>query len=116
MKIAIASQGNGIKGEVAGHFGTCPEFVLVEAKDGKTISAKTFPNPCFGKHMPGEVPKFMKEIGADIVIAGGIGPLAVKFLNEYQIKMVTGVKGKIEGIVSDYLEGKLKAMENDCSH
>lgn len=116
MKIAITSEGGGMDGQVATHFGRCPEFVFVEAEGKEIKSTEAIPNPYFEKHVPGAVPEFIKENGADAIITGGCGPMAVKLFNDFKIKLIVGASGKISDIVSDYLSGKLETDANACSH
>ncbi len=63
MKIAISTD----QGYVSAHFGRCPEFTLVDFENGKIIKRETVPNP---GHMPGAIPKFLHEQGAECIIAG----------------------------------------------
>jgi predicted Fe-Mo cluster-binding NifX family protein len=116
MKIAITCEGNGMDGNVAEHFGRCPEFVFVEIEDNKVKSADAIANPYFGKHIPGAVPEFIKENKADVIITGGCGPMAVKLFNDFKIKLIVGARGKISDIVSNYIGGKLETDENACHH
>lgn len=116
MKIAITSEGNGMDGNVAEHFGRCPEYVFVEIEEKKVKSSESVPNPYFKKHVPGAVPKFIKENNADVIITGGCGPMAVNLFKELNIKLIVGASGKISDVVSDYLGGKLETEGNACSH
>lgn len=116
MKIAITSEGGGMEGTVAEHFGRCPEFVLVEIEGKEIKSAKGVPNPYDGKHIPGAVPRFVKDQGAEIVITGGCGPMAIKLFDELGVRLVMGARGRISDTVSDFLKGRLKQDENACSH
>ncbi len=103
-------------GNIAEHFGRCPEFVFIET-DGKEIkSAKAIPNPYFAKHLPGAVPQFIKENKAKVIITGGCGPMAAELLEGFGIKLIVGARGKVLDAVSDYLGGKLETDANACSH
>ena len=116
VKIAVTSEGNGMEGTICMHFGHCPEFVVVEAEGEKITSVKAVPNPYLEQHIPGALPKFVKELEAEVLIAGGIGSRAIDVFDSLGIKVVFGASGKVSDAVSDYLKGKLKEGENICSH
>ena len=116
MKIAITCEGNGMDGVVATHFGRCPEYVFVEIYRSEVKSTEILANPYFNNHVPGAVPKFIKENNADVIITGGCGPMAVNLFKELNIKLITGASGKISDVISDYISGKLDSNANECSH
>ena len=106
MKIAFSSEeNNGLKSMISHHFGRCPYYVIVEIDDKtKEIkSVKTLKNPYFEEHKPGVVPKFIKEKGASVIIAGGMGPRAMEIFKAFGIKVVTGRTGVVEEVLNDYL-------------
>ncbi len=107
MKIAISTD----NGNVSEHFGRCPQFTIVEIKDNKIIKKEIIDNP---GHKTGFLPKFFKEKGVDYVIAGGAGFRAQQFFNEFGIKLITGVQGKVDDIINSFIEGKLKEGESFC--
>ncbi|MBU0586760.1 NifB/NifX family molybdenum-iron cluster-binding protein [Candidatus Micrarchaeota archaeon] len=116
MIIAITSNGSGINGTVAEHFGRCTEFVIAELKKNKLITIKTVENPYFQNHEPGAVPKLISGTGAKILITGGAGPMAIEMLESMGIEVVCGASGKIKEVLNDYLGGKSKKGENSCEH
>lgn len=68
-------------------------------------------------HEPGLLPEWLKEHGAEVVIAGGMGQRAVGLLAERGIRVVTGVSGaSAEEAVKAYLGGSLQEGENICDH
>ena len=73
--IAIAAEDDkGLAGEVSHHFGRCPYYVLAEIDGDKCIKDKVVQNPFYGNHMPGQMPKFIHDLGANVILAGGISP------------------------------------------
>ena len=66
-------QKNDLDSQVAGHFGKCPFFTFVEIEDGKIKSHQIIDNPYFSGHEVGQVPCFIKESAADVMISGGMG-------------------------------------------
>ncbi len=116
MRIAATSEGNTPESQLAEHFGRCPFFIVFET-DGKQItSQKTVENPYFNNHVPGAVPKFIKSLDADLVLTGGIGPMAIEAFKSMSIEVIYGIEGTCRKAAEDYLSGKLKGDENPCTH
>ena len=107
MKIAISTD----NGMVSEHFGRCPEFTIVEIKENKVVKKEIINNP---GHATGFLPKFFKKQGVNYVIAGGAGFRAQQFFSEFGIKLITGVQGKVDNIINDFIKGKLNQGESFC--
>jgi len=115
MKVAIASTEKGINGDIAGHFGNATHFVIAEIEDNIIKSTKLLENPHAGGHVPGALPEFIKELGADTIIVCGIGPMAIKHFSDYRIKLIMGVEGSVREILDKFAAGELEGEENKCS-
>ena len=77
MKIAIPLVG----GKLSQHFGHCEEFVLLEiCADAKTITGKSLHQP--PPHEPGMLPRWLNQLGAEVIIAGGMGRRAQELFTE----------------------------------
>lgn len=112
MKVAFASEENeGLKGKIAYHFGRCPYYVFVEVEKGEVKGVETKENPFYNNHSPGVVPQFIAEEGADVIIAGGMGPRAIGWFERLGLRPITGVKGRIGEVLNDYLAGKIKGAQ-----
>jgi hypothetical protein len=61
----------GFDGEVSSQFGSCPFFLLAETNGTIVTVSTVVPNPGFETHRPGAVPRFLYEMGANVIIAGG---------------------------------------------
>ena len=110
MKIAIPMA----NGRLTAHFGHCQEFALVEV-EGNEISKKEMLVP--PPHEPGVLPNWLHELGADVIIAGGMGQRAVSLFQERGIKVVTGAPALTpEEIVNSYLNNTLMTGSNLCDH
>jgi predicted Fe-Mo cluster-binding NifX family protein len=107
MKIAVASSDK----NVAQHFGHCDGFYVVEVEDGKTVDTKFHDNP---GHKPGVLPRFLADLKVETIIAGGMGGAAVDLFNGYNIEVVIGASGDIEGNIKEYLAGNLKSTGSIC--
>jgi predicted Fe-Mo cluster-binding NifX family protein len=64
-------------------------------------------NPFGGGHAPGEVPAFIKEQGAQVILSGGMGTRAVDFFENLGIQAATGAAGTVREGVKMYLDGAL---------
>ena len=113
MRIAVSAENNqGLESTVAHHFGRCPFFVLVEV-DGKDIkSHAVIENPFYASHQPGQVPGFIKDQGADVMLSGGMGGRAIQFFNQFAIETATGASGTIQHAVTCFLEGQLRGASS----
>ncbi len=114
MKIGVATEdGSGLEAEISRHFGRCPYYVILEVEVGKVKQpVRVIANPYATAHgEPGQVPSFLKEQGIEVIIAGGMGPRAVGFFNQYGIKVVTGASGKVKEGVDSFSKGELKSGE-----
>ena len=107
MKIAISTDSE----KVAEHFGRCPEFTIVEIKNNKVKDRKIIFNP---GHMTGFLPKFFKEKGVNCVIAGGAGSRAQELFEQFGIKLITGIQGKVNDVIKEFIKKELKQGEDLC--
>ena len=112
MKIAIPTA----NGKLCMHFGHCEVFTIidVEPETGKFISVTKEVPPA---HEPGVLPKWLAEMGASVIIAGGMGMRAQQLFTENNIKVVVGATSENpEEIVHSYLDNTLTTGNNACDH
>lgn len=116
MKVAVsADTRQGLQSAVSGHFGKCPHFVLVDM-DGDTVTGVTeLDNPFFAGHAPGQVPAFIAEQKAEVMLTGGMGAKASAFFDQYGIRGMTGAAGTVEDALKAYRAGELREG-GGCSH
>lgn len=114
VKIAVASEGNqGLEAMISQHFGRCPYYILVDVEGGKIKEVKVADNPFYGSHdIPGQVPGFIHGQGAQVIIAGGMGPQAIAFFNQFGIETVTGASGQVRDALNSYLGGRLSGAQS----
>jgi len=114
--IAIAAEDDrGLQGEVSGHFGRCPYFVLAEVRAGEPPAATVIANPYYGQHRPGVLPAFLYKKGVFAIVAGGMGPRAIAMFNGYGIEVATGAVGNVGKVLDAYLQGELRGTV-PCEH
>lgn len=110
MKIAIPLS----EGKLALHFGHAKEFAIVEV-NGSEIKEKQLHEP--PPHEPGVLPKWLNDLGVDVIISGGMGGRALHLFIQNGIKVMTGAASlPPEEIVSQYLSNTLQTGENACEH
>ena len=112
MKIAIPVA----NGRLSAHFGHCEAFAILEADpQGKEIASKSMHEA--PPHEPGLLPRWLHELGANVIIAGGMGQHAQQLFAENGIAVVVGAPADPpELLASAYLSGTLQAGENICDH
>ena len=114
--IAIAAEDDqGLKGEVSAHFGRCPFYVLAEIDNGSITGSRVVANPHFGVHQPGVMPRFINGLGANVIIAGGMGGRALALFQQNSIQVVSGAPSrKPEELVTAYINDELDTGGNLC--
>jgi len=112
MKIAIPTA----NGRLCMHFGHCEQFAVVEVDPGsKAIVGTTYLVP--PAHEPGVLPRWLREQGADVIIAAGMGQRAQSLFAQSGVKVVVGAPAeKPEDVVAAYLAGTLEVGQNICDH
>lgn len=112
MRVAIsADDSNGLDSVVSPHFGRCPYFVLVDLEEREVKSVQAISNPYYGHHQPGQVPGFIHDQGATVMLTGGMGRRAITFFQQYGIHAATGAAGTVRLALEQYLGGGLQGAE-----
>ena len=110
MKFAIPLA----EGKLTAHFGHCQEFALVDVEDNEIKNKETIGPP---PHEPGVLPKWLHDLGTNVIIAGGMGGRALDLFAQNDIKVVVGAPTETpEELVRQYLDNKLEAGANVCDH
>lgn len=105
-----------LDGKLSPHFGHCPQVAMIKVDlASKTIlSNNAIATP---PHVPGKLPGWLKEQGAELVIAGGMGQRAVDLFHQAGVRVVVGAPSdSVEKVVEAFLHGKLQGGENACNH
>ncbi len=114
MLIAIASEENkGLQSKAAHHFGRCPYYVFVALDKNEEITdVKTLENPYFNAHQPGEVPKFIAEQKANVIISGGMGPRAIEWFKILGVTPLTATANSIQDIINMFKNNQIAGAES----
>jgi predicted Fe-Mo cluster-binding NifX family protein len=115
MKIAISSTGKTLQGDVDERFGRCDYFLIVDIdkKNKKVKNFKAIENTA--KSQIGGAGVNASEIVAkenvDLIITVNLGPRAFSVFEQFNIKIYQG-QGKIQDVIKEFLQGKLKQINN----
>ena len=112
IKIAIPLA----EGKLCMHFGHCETFALVDVDlaNRKVIGRKDLVPP---PHEPGVLPVWLAEMGAGMILAGGMGQRAQELFRAQNIQVTVGLTVETpEELIGQYLAGTLQAGENACDH
>ena len=110
MKIAVTHE----NGEIFQHFGHTAEFKIYDTENGKVTSSKVISTNGSGH---GALAGLLSELGAEVLICGGIGGGAQTALAKAGIKIFGGVHGDADKAVDDFLSDRLSYDPNaKCDH
>jgi predicted Fe-Mo cluster-binding NifX family protein len=110
MKFAIPLA----EGKLTAHFGHCQEFALVEVEDNEIKNKETIVPP---PHEPGVLPKWLHDLGTNVIIAGGMGAMAQNLFVQNDIKVIVGASALTpEELIKQYLDNSLTTGDNLCDH
>ncbi len=112
MKVAVPVDA----GVLAGHFGRCRQAAMftVDPDTGRIEDERTLDMP---PHEPGVFPAWIAEQGADVVIAGGMGPRALMLFAQAGVRVVVGAMSIApRPLVEQFLAGQLADGANLCGH
>ncbi len=96
---------------VTEHFGHCDHFVVYNINEGKIVGSEIIKNP---PHQKGYLPSFLHDLGVNTVIAGNMGEMAVKMMEDFGIEVIRGINGDISEAIKKYLDGTLESSDVIC--
>jgi len=110
MRYAIPTE----DGRLTAHFGHAGVFTLIDVENGQVCRTQAVNPP---PHEPGVLPRWLKEQGVNVIIAGGMGQRAQSLFAENGIQVVVGAEAApVEDLVRQHLAGTLKTGQNVCDH
>ena len=99
-------------GKLTAHFGHCQQFAILDVENKEIVNQDFLTPP---PHEPGVLPQWLSELGANVIIAGGMGHRAISLFNQAGIEVVTGaLAADPVKLVSNYLDDTLFTGENAC--
>ncbi len=111
MKIAVPM----MAGQFSDHFGGADSFGLFEVDEParSVVSRVSLQAP---PHERGAFPRWLREQGADVILAGGMGPRAAQMFETFGIRVVAGIAARDpESAVKEFLAGSLSTSGALCS-
>jgi predicted Fe-Mo cluster-binding NifX family protein len=102
MKIAVSYENE----MVFQHFGQSPSFKFYEV-EGQKVSPSSIEKTNGTGHR--DLIPWLKDRGANLVLCGGVGQMAVDLLKEAGIECIGGVTGTADEAVKNYLAGTLSS-------
>ena len=110
MKIAIPLNG----GNFCEHFGGAEAFAFYTVEEvSRSIAHRALGSP--PEHGRGVFPVWLRQQGATVVLAGGMGPRAVNIFAHHGVEVVLGVQGEDpDKVVRSYLDGTLETTGQVC--
>ena len=110
MKIAATYD----NGQIFQHFGRTPAFKLYEIEDGAVKRSEVVSTGGTGHEALADM---LRDLGADIIICGGIGGGAQAALQAAGIRLFAGAEGDPDEAVKQLLDGTLPENgEANCDH
>lgn len=110
MKVAVTYE----NGMIFQHFGKT-RYMKIFDIDGDNI--KSFDIVSMGENSHHSIASYIKELGVDTLICGGIGQGAVDALNSLGITIYAGNSGNADVAIFELLDGRLKKNSNaNCTH
>ena len=102
------------QGELSSHFGHTEQYAVYTVEDNRIVSEEFAIPP---EHQYGSHPRFLQEIGCNVVLTGGMGIKAQSLMTEYGIEVLIGVEQlPPKELVNRYLAGTLTTGSNRCDH
>ncbi len=108
MKVALSVKNN----MITEHFGHCDYFLIYKVSDNEILGSYVLKNP---PHQKGYLPKFLKDNEVDVVITGGIGKMAVEYLEDLGIKCYMNVVGEAQEVIKTFVKGNLNYKQEPCT-
>ncbi len=101
----------GLNSKISMHFGRTRYFAFVNVEENKVTGFTVKQNP-YEEHGMGDLPRFIRENGANIIVAYGMGEHAIDFFREYRINVITGAMGNIKDVTEAMLKDNLMVDES----
>jgi len=114
MKVAVPTMGDrGLDELICAHFGRAETFTIVDVDAGDFDVVRNTSEHMGGTGLP---PELISAKGAQVMLAGGLGPKAVKMFEGYGIDVFVGATGTVRDAISDWKKGYLEEAsdKNAC--
>lgn len=111
MRVAVTYDG---EGGIWQHFGRTEMFKIYEVEDGQVTSSQVIGTNGYGH---GALAGYLKQLGVDALICGGLGYGAQMAIAEAGIELYAGVQGSADEAAAALAAGRLAPnSEANCDH
>jgi predicted Fe-Mo cluster-binding NifX family protein len=109
MKIAVTSTGNELISDMDPRLGRAKYFIIVDSETLEYEVAENRQNLNLPQGAGIQAAKTIVDQKAEVLISGNCGPKAFQVLNAAGIKVITGAKGRVIDVITQYKSGHLQA-------
>ena len=111
MRVAITSPGKVLESNLDTRFGRAAYFIIVDPETMEYEVVENSQNLNLPQGAGIQAGKTIIENNVNVLITGNCGPKAFKVLQSAGIKIMTGARGRIFDVISQYKSGELKASQ-----
>jgi predicted Fe-Mo cluster-binding NifX family protein len=101
--VVAAEDPRGFDGEVSAQVGHSPFFLLAEASGNMVSVSEVVPDPYLDAQLPDAVPRFIRDLGAKVIIAGGMGQGTREIFRGLGVEVAPGATGTVGTALGAYL-------------
>ena len=112
-----AANQEGLKANLAEHFGRAPYFAVVDLNDeGNVTNVKTVPN--VGEHAGGMgyTHDHILEVQPNAIIVYGMGPRGLNTFQEAGVAVLRANAKTVGEVITAYKDDKLQELTEGCQH
>ncbi|MGQ9558669.1 MAG: NifB/NifX family molybdenum-iron cluster-binding protein [Desulfurispora sp.] len=109
MKIAVCSQGSTPGAMIDSRFGRC-QYLLVYDSEQKNWQTLPAPGCNSGGGAGIETARFLVGQGVQVLLAGHVGPNAMRVLDAAGVQVYTGIEGTVENSLRLYQANRLTRL------
>ena len=109
MKVAISYKDN----MIFEHFGKSESFKIYTIENGEILNSEVIDTNGTGHEA---LALFLKDLGVDVVICGGIGDGAISALNNAGIEIISGISGEADEAARKLALDNLESQGGHCDH
>ena len=103
-------------GMIDDHFGHCDHYTIATIDDNNDIVRTERLDSPQGCGCKSNIAQTMQEMGITVMLAGNMGQGAFDKLSQHGITVIRGCHGKVDDILSDFINSKLTDNNETCDH
>lgn len=118
VRLAIpVRDSNGVKTQLAQHFGRAPYFAVVELDEaGEVSNLQIVPNKSEHFGGRGKPPEILINLNADAIVTYGMGTRAINMFQRADTAVLKTDRGTVEGVIEAYNKDQLIELTEGCHH